>query len=96
MPENELIELYFKSDSQYMATVLSLISAMKRTAKKIKNYEKSAIQEMMRKRKNQQNYNAMLVPFLSVSYFHYDDFASYMKISSKISSSCTSCGGGGD
>ncbi|MBX9976009.1 hypothetical protein [Cytobacillus firmus] len=94
LPENELIELYFKSDSQYMDTAFALISAMKKTAKKVKNYEKRAIQEMMRKRKNQQNYNAMLVPFLSVSYFHYDDFASYMKISSKISTSCTSCGSG--
>ncbi|MCM3706820.1 MULTISPECIES: hypothetical protein [Cytobacillus] len=49
---------------------------------------------MMRKRKNKQDYNAMLVPFLSVSYFHYDDFVSYMKISSKVSSSGTSCGSG--
>ncbi|USK39590.1 hypothetical protein LIS77_03395 [Cytobacillus firmus] len=94
LPENELIDLYFKSDSQSMNIVLSLISAMKKTAKKVKNYEKSIIQEMMRKRKTQQNYNAMLVPFLSVSYFHYDDFSSYMKISSKVSSSCTSCGSG--
>ncbi|WP_394582227.1 glycine-rich domain-containing protein [Cytobacillus firmus] len=94
LPENELIELYFRGDSQYINTVVSLISAMKKTAKKVKNYEKSIIQEMMRKRKTQQNYNAMLVPFLSVSYFHYDDFSSYMKISSKVSSSCTSCGSG--
>ena len=34
----------------------------------------------------------MLVPFLSVSYFHYDEFSSYMKISNNSSSSCTSCG----
>ena len=94
LPENELADLYFKRDSQYINTVLALVSAMKKSAKKVKSYERKVIQEMMRKRKEQQNYNAMLVPFLSVSYFHYDEFASYMKISSKISSSCTSCGSG--
>ncbi|MEK8198614.1 hypothetical protein [Lysinibacillus sp. FSL M8-0134] len=92
LPENELIELYFKKDTNYMSTVLSLISSMKKTANRVKDYEKNVIQEMLRKGKTQQNYNAMLIPFLSVSYFHYDEFQSYMKISSNSSSSCTSCG----
>lgn len=90
--EDELIDIYFKRDSNYMNTILALISSMKKTAGKVKNREKNVIHEMMKKSKNQQNYNAMLVPFLSVSYFHYDDFTSYMKISSNSSSSCTSCG----
>jgi len=92
LPENELIELYFKKDTKYMSTVLSLISSMKKTANRVKDYEKNVIQEMLKKGKIQQNYNAMLIPFLSVSYFHYDEFFSYMKVSSHSSSSCTSCG----
>jgi len=90
--EDELIDIYFKRDSNYMNTILALISSMKKTAGKVKNREKNVIHEMMKKSKNQQIYNAMLVPFLSVSYFHYDDFTSYMKISSNSSSNCTSCG----
>ncbi|KPN89711.1 hypothetical protein [Lysinibacillus sp. ZYM-1] len=92
LPENELIELYFKKDTKYMSTVLSLISSMKKTANRVKDYEKNVIQEMLKKGKTQQNYKAMLIPFLSVSYFHYDEFLSYMKVSSNSSSSCTSCG----
>lgn len=92
LSENELIDIYFKRDSQYMTTVQSLISSMKKAANRVVNYEKSVVHKMMKKRKTQQNYNAMLVPFLSVSYFHYDEFSSYMKISSDSSSSCTSCG----
>ncbi len=92
LSENELIDIYFKSDTNYITTVLSLISSMKNTANTIKDYEKGVIQEKMRKSKIQKNFNAMLVPFLSVSYFHYDEFSSYMKISSASSSSCTSCG----
>ncbi|MFJ7738776.1 hypothetical protein ACIQ2D_20920 [Lysinibacillus sp. NPDC097287] len=92
LPENELIDIYFKSGTQYITTVLSLISSMKKSANSIKNYKKKDIHEMIKKRKIQQNYNEMLVPFLSVSYFHYDEFSSYMKISSDSSSSCTSCG----
>ncbi|OAS89160.1 MULTISPECIES: hypothetical protein [Metabacillus] len=92
LPENELIDIYFNSDTKYITTVLSLISSMKKTANKIKDYEKSVILEKMKKSKSQENYNTMLVPFLSVSYFHYDEFESYMKISSDSSSSCTSCG----
>lgn len=92
LPENELIALYFKKDTNYMSTVLSLISSMKKTANRVKDYEKNMIQEMLKKGKIQQNYNAMLIPFLSVSYFHHDEFLSYMKISSNSSSSCTSCG----
>ncbi|RHW32071.1 hypothetical protein D1B33_17165 [Lysinibacillus yapensis] len=92
LTEVELIDNYFKSDSKYMATVLALISSMKKTANRIKNYEKKQIREMMKKSKSQQNYNEMLVPFMSVSYFHYDEFSSYMKISNNNSSSCTSCG----
>ncbi|WP_282173420.1 hypothetical protein [Cytobacillus firmus] len=42
LPENELIELYFRRDSQYMDTVLSLISSMKKTAKKVKNMKKAS------------------------------------------------------
>ena len=94
LSEDELIDIYFKSDTKYMTTVLSLISSMKNTANRIKNYEKNAIREMMKKSKTQQNYNAMLVPFLSVSYYHYDEFLSYMKVSSSSLSSCTSCGSG--
>jgi len=94
LSENELIDKYFKSDSHYFSTILSLISSMKKTANSVKDYEKRLVQEKMRKSKIQKNFNAMLVPFLSVSYFHYDDFASYMKISSVSSSSCTSCGSG--
>ncbi|WP_175639036.1 glycine-rich domain-containing protein [Metabacillus schmidteae] len=92
LSEIELIDLYFKSDAKYMTTVLSVISKMKKTANKVKDYEQSVIHEKMRKSKREQNYNTMLVPFLSVSYFHYDEFSSYMKISSKSTSSCTSCG----
>lgn len=94
LQENELIDIYFKSNTKYMPTVLSLISSMKKTANKAKNYEKNVVREMMKKSKNQQNYNVMLVPFISVSYFHYDEFSSYMKISSNGSASCTSCGSG--
>ena len=92
LPENELIDKYFKSDTKYITTVLSLISSMKKTAVQLKDYEKSVIQEKMKKSKRVEDYNTMLVPFLSVSYFHYDEFLSYMKISSDSSSSCTSCG----
>ncbi|MEG0385978.1 MAG: hypothetical protein RR642_14610, partial [Solibacillus sp.] len=67
LPEDELIDIYFKSDSKCMPTVISLISSMKKTANRIQDYEKSKVREMMRKSKIQQNYNAMLVPFLSVS-----------------------------
>ena len=92
LPESELIEIYFKSNIKYMTTVLALISSMKKSANGVKNYNKKIIREMIKKRKSQQNYNAMLVPFLSVSYFHYDEFSSYMKISGNSSSSCKSCG----
>lgn len=92
LPENELIDLYFKSGTQYMTTALSLISSMKITANSVKDYEKAVVQDKMRKSKTQKNYNAMLIPFLSVSYYHYDEFSSYMNISSASSSSCTSCG----
>ena len=94
LSENELIDKYFKSDRHYLSTILSLISSMKKTANGVKDYEKRVVQEKMRKSKIQKNFNAMLVPFLSVSYFHYDDFSNYMKISSVSSSSCTSCGSG--
>jgi hypothetical protein len=92
LSENELIDKYFKSDSNYFSTILSLISSMKKTANSVKDYEKRVVQEKMRKSKIQKNFNAMLVPFLSVSYFHYDEFASYMKTGVASSSSCTSCG----
>lgn len=92
LPENELINIYFKHDIKYTKTVISLISAMKKNASRVKNYEKKVVHAMMTKRKTQKNYNAMIVPFLSVSYYHYDEFSSYMKISSNSSSSCTSCG----
>ncbi len=94
LSENELIDKYFKSDSNYFSTILSLISSMKKTANGVKDYEKRVVQEKMRKSKIQKNFNAMLVPFLSVSYFHYDEFSSYMKASTASSSSCTSCGSG--
>lgn len=96
LPENELIDLFFKRDLKYMTTVLTLISSMKKTANSVMDYEKGVIQEKMKKSKIQKDYNLMLVPFLSVSYFHYNEFASYMNSSSAGSSSCTSCGGGGD
>lgn len=94
LSENELIDKYFKSDSNYFSTILSLISSMKKTANSVKDYEKRVVQEKMRKSKIQKNFNTMLVPFVSVSYFHYDDFSSYMKASAASSSSCTSCGSG--
>ncbi|MER1957702.1 MAG: hypothetical protein ABS942_09990 [Solibacillus sp.] len=92
IPESELIEIYFKSDIKYMTTVIALISSMKKSANGVKDYNKNVIHEMMKKRKKQQNYNAMLGPFLSVSYYHYAEFSSYMKISGNSSSSCKSCG----
>lgn len=92
LSENELIDKYFRSDTKYCTAVLSLISSMRVTANQIKDYQKSEIHEKMRKSKREQKYNNMLVPVLSVSYFHYDEFSSYMKISSSSSSSCTSCG----
>ncbi len=93
LPENELINRYFKSDSQYLSTVLSLVTSMKKTANSIKDYEKRVIQKKIKKSKRRLNYNLMLVPFLSVSYFHYDEFTSYMSMSSiSSSSSCLSCG----
>ncbi|MEG0261274.1 MAG: hypothetical protein RR651_15530, partial [Lysinibacillus sp.] len=94
LPDNELKDIYFKSDGKYKETVLLLISSMKKTVNKVKDYDKNDVHGMMKKSKSQQNFNAMLVPFLSVSYFHYDEFLSYMKISSNSSSSCTSCGSG--
>ena len=92
LPENELIDKYFNSGTNYMATVLTLISSMKETAGSVKDYEKGILQEKMKKSTTQKNYNAILVPFLSVSYFHYDDFSRYMNSSSDTSSNCTSCG----
>lgn len=92
LPEDELIELYFKSDSKYMVTVRALVSSMKKTANQVKNHEKKVIQQKVKKGIFQKNFNALLVPFLSVSYFHYDEFSSYMKISSSGESSSTSCG----
>jgi hypothetical protein len=94
LPENELVDLYFKSDSKYMATVLTLISSMKKAANSVKDYDKGVVQDKMKKSKDRKDYNAMLIPFLSVSYFHYEEFSSYMKMSSASSSSCTSCGSG--
>jgi hypothetical protein len=95
LPENQLIDIYFKSDTEYTATLLALVLAMKKTANHVRDDEKVVIQEKMRKSKTGKNYNAMLVPFLSVSYFHYGEFSSFMKMSSAGSSSCTSCGSGG-
>ena len=95
LSENELIDIYFKRDTKYMKTVLALIFSMKNTVNGIRDYEKKLIQQQLIKGKTQQNYNALLVPFLSVSYFHYDEFSSYMKISNSDSlSNCTSCGSG--
>lgn len=95
LSEEELIDSYFKRDTNYMPTVLALISSMKKTANRVKNYDKNVIRDMMKRSKTRENYNAMLIPFMSVSYFHYDEFTSYMKISSNSSSSsCTSCGSG--
>ena len=95
LSENELINLYFKNDTNHMTTVHSLISSMKKTAYRIKNNDKKTIHGKMKRAKNHKNYNLMLVPFLSVSYYHYDEFSSYMKISSDGSSNCTSCGSAG-
>jgi hypothetical protein len=93
-PENELIDKYFKSDSKYMPTIRSLISSMKKSVNQVKDYEKGDIQKKLSNSKYQKNYNTMLVPFLSVSYFHYDEFTAYMKVGSVTSSSSTSCGSG--
>lgn len=94
LPENELIDLYFKNDTKFPGTVSALISSMKDTAMNIKDYEKSVVQQKIKKSEGKNNYNEMLLPFLSVSYFHYDEFISYMKMSSDHSSSSTSCGAG--
>lgn len=91
-PENDLIDKYFNSDTKYNSTVVSLISSMKKTTNKVEDDEKSVIREKMNKSKREKNYNAMLVPVLCVSYFHYNEFSSYLKISGGDSSSCTSCG----
>lgn len=92
LSEDELIELYFKRDSKSMNTVRALISSMKKSANSLKDQEKSIIQKKLKQMNFQQNYNAILVPFLSVSYFHYDEFSSYMKINGSLESSSTSCG----
>ena len=92
LSEDELIDRYFILNNQYITTIRSLISSMKKTTNKIRNDEKSVIQEKMKKSKRTESYNNILVPFLSVSYFHYDEFSSYMKFSSSNSASCTSCG----
>ena len=94
LPENELIEIYFKYSTKFPETVFTLISAMKNTAFNIKKYDKNTIHEMIKKSKEQKKFNAMIIPFVSVSYFYYDEFSSYMKISSEHSSSSTSCGAG--
>lgn len=95
LPEDILVEKYFKSDTPYTKTVQSLISSMKKTVNQINNSDRSAIQAKMKKSKKEENYNKMLVPFLSVSYFHYDEFESFMNISKdNTTSSCTSCGSG--
>lgn len=92
LSEKELIELYFKSDSKYMMTVQALVHTLKKSANRVKDHERTNIQRKVKRNMLQQNYNALLVPFLSVSYFHYDEFSSYMKISGNQSSSSTSCG----
>ncbi len=91
--ENELIEKYFKEDTPYRAALLALVTSMKNSANRVRDYEKKVIQDKLKKSKRQKNYNGMLVPSLSVAYFHYDEFANYMKISSESSSSSSSsCG----
>ena len=93
LSENELIDIYFKRDSKYMKTVLALITSMKNTVHGVRDYEKKIIHEKLKQGKAHQNFNAMLLPFLSVSYFHYNDFSSYMKISNSDNlSNNTSCG----
>lgn len=42
LPENELKDLYFKSDTKYIDTVLTLISTMKKTANSVKDYGNKA------------------------------------------------------
>lgn len=105
LPEDKLIDRYFNKDLKYKNTVLSLISAMKKSARSVKKHDKHMIREMLRKRKLKQNFNGMLFPFISVSYFHYDEFSSYMKVGSdsymssnsnsasycSSGSSCSSC-----
>ncbi len=92
LSENELIEKYFKGDTQYTVPLLALVTSMKKTANSISDYEKNVIQDKLKKSKRQKNYNAMLMPALSVAYFHYDEFANYMKIDSERSTSSSSCG----
>ena len=94
LPENELIDLYFKQTTNSAEIVSALVSNMKDTALKVKDAKKDAIREMMKKWKAQKDYNAMIGAFLSISYFHYDEFTSYFKVSSDSSASCTSCGTG--
>ncbi|MER1999643.1 MAG: hypothetical protein ABS882_07695, partial [Lysinibacillus sp.] len=87
----ELIEKYFRSNTKYTTTISTLISSMKKAADDVKNYDKSVIRDMVYKRKNKQNFNALLGPFLSVSYFHYGEFSSYMNIKDNSSSSSSGC-----
>lgn len=94
LSEDELLDLYFKRDTKYLNTVLALIASMKKTVRKVRDYQKSVIYDKMEKSKKEQKFNSMLVPFLSVSYFHYEEFASYLKVGSDSSASCTSCGSG--
>ena len=92
LSEDELMPLYFKHDIKHTNTILALITSMKKTVNLIKDHDKSTIRGRMRKAKSHQNYNAMLVPVLSVSYFHFDEFTSYLEINNYSSSNCTSCG----
>lgn len=95
LSEDMLISRYFRNDDKYIMVVLALISSMKRTANRVRDYDKHEIHDKMRKSKQKQNYNKMLVPYLCVSYYHYYDFTSFMKMKSSSASSCTSCGSAG-
>jgi hypothetical protein len=94
LAEDDLFNRYFKTDTKYHTTVYALITAMKKSVKKVRDYQKSTIYDKMKKSKREQKFNSMLIPYLSVSYFHYAEFSSYMKMSSDSSASCTSCGTG--
>ena len=94
LTENELIEIYFNYDTKYMDTISALISSMKQSANNVKDYKKSVIRKKVRNSKKQQNFNELLVPFLSVSYFHYSEYPSYMniKVNKGYASQCNVCG----
>ncbi len=94
LSENELIESYFNYDSKYMETISALISSMKESANKVENYRKGVVRKKLKNSKKHQSFNELIVPFLSVSYFHYKEYPDYMniKVNKGRSTGCNVCG----